>query len=169
MVGEMRDRETIETAIMAAETGHLVMSTLHTSDAPDTVLRTIATFPEHQREQIRLVLASVLRGVISQRLLPSTNGNGLVPAVEVMVGTLRVREYIEKQRIRELPELIAQGHSYGMQTFDQSVLALYRAGRISYADALAHCRTPADFEMQARGLDSSGGTLSNLEVSASAR
>jgi twitching motility protein PilT len=169
MVGEMRDRDTIETAIMAAETGHLVMSTLHTADAPETILRTIATFPEHQREHIRVVLASVLRGVISQRLLPRSDDGGLVPAVEVMVGTLRMREYIEKQRIRELPELIAQGHAYGMQTFDQSVLALYRAGRITYADAVAHCRNAADVEMQARGLDSSGAALGNLEVSAAAR
>ncbi|HXQ22468.1 MAG TPA: PilT/PilU family type 4a pilus ATPase [Candidatus Acidoferrales bacterium] len=169
MVGEMRDRETIETAIMAAETGHLVMSTLHTADAPETILRTIATFPEYQREHIRVVLASVLRAVISQRLLHCSDGAGLVPAVEVMVGTLRVREYIEKQRIRDLPELIAQGHTYGMLTFDQSLVQLYRAGRITYADGLANCRNAADFEMLARGLDSSGTTLGNLEISADAR
>ncbi|MBI4515345.1 MAG: PilT/PilU family type 4a pilus ATPase [Deltaproteobacteria bacterium] len=158
MVGEMRDVETMETAIMAAETGHLVLSTLHTMDAPDTVLRIAGAFPEHQREQIRMVLATVLRGVISQRLLLRADSSGLIPSVEVMVGSARVREYIEKQRVRELPEVIAQGqNTYGMQTFDQSLLALYRAGRITYAEALAHCRNPADFELQARDLGSEGG------------
>ncbi len=156
MVGEMRDLETVETAIMAAETGHLVLSTLHTMDAPETVQRTVAAFPEHQREQIRLVLASVLRGVISQRLLPRSDGTGLIPTVEVMVGSARVREYIEKQRARELPEVIAQGQTtYGMQTFDQSLMALFRAGHISYTEALSHCRNPADFELQARDLHGS--------------
>jgi twitching motility protein PilT len=151
MVGEMRDLETIETAIIAAETGHLVLSTLHTVDASETVLRTISAFPEHQREQIRLVLASVLRGVVSQRLIQRADGKGLVPSVEVLVGSARVREYIEKQRGRDLPEVIAQGHNtYGMQTFDQSVLGLFRAGHITYVEALAHCRNPADFELQAR-------------------
>ncbi len=168
MVGEMRDQQTIETAIMAAETGHLVMSTLHTADAPETILRIVAAFPEHQREQTRVVLASVLRAVISQRLLRRTDGSGLIPAVEVMVGSLRVREYIEKQRIRELPELIAQGHSYGMQTFDQSVLALYRAGRITYEEGLAQSRNPADFEMQARGIQSAGNALNDFETRSAA-
>ncbi|MFQ5668466.1 MAG: type IV pilus twitching motility protein PilT [Candidatus Binatia bacterium] len=165
MVGEMRDLKTSATAIMAAETGHVVLSTLHTVDAPETILRTVAAFPEHQREQIRIVLASVLRGVVSQRLLPRADGAGLVPAVEVMVGTTRAREYIEKQRIRELPELIAQGHSsHGMQSFDQSLMALVRAGRITYEEALAHCRNPGDLELQAHGIESSGGSLSTFET-----
>jgi twitching motility protein PilT len=156
MVGEMRDLETMETAIMAAETGHLVLSTLHTVDAPETVMRLIGAFPEHQREQVRIVLASVLRGIVSQRLLRRADGTGLIPAVEVMVGSARVREYVEKQRTRELPEVIAQGqNTYGMQSFDQSLLALFRSGRISHAEALAHCRNPADFELQAR--DIAGG------------
>jgi len=156
MVGEMRDLETVETAIMAAETGHLVLSTLHTVDAPETVQRTVTAFPEHQREQIRIVLASVLRGVISQRLLPRSDGTGLIPTVEVMVGSARVREYIEKQRARELPEVISQGQTtYGMQTFDQSIMGLFRAGHITYTEALAHCRNPADFELQARDLHGS--------------
>jgi twitching motility protein PilT len=164
MVGEMRDLKTMETALTAAETGHLVMSTLHTSDAPETVTRLVSSFPEHQRDQVRIILASVLRGVVSQRLLPRTDSPGLVPAVEVMTGTLRIREYIEKQRVRELPELIAQGHSYGMQTFDQSLLTLYRAGRIGYAEALAHCRNQADFEMQARGIESGSSSRVSLDV-----
>jgi twitching motility protein PilT len=166
MVGEMRDRETMETAILAAETGHLVLSTLHTVDAPETILRTISAFPEDQREQVRIVLASVLRGVVSQRLLPRADGSGLVPSVEVMVGSARVREYIEKQRARELPEVIAQGQSaYGMQTFDQSLMALFRAGHINYAEALAHCRNPADFELQARDFGS-GTTRARADLSA---
>ena len=166
MIGEMRDLATIETALMAAETGHLVMSSLHTGDAPETVTRTVAAFPEHQRDQVRVVLGSVLRGVVSQRLLRSADGCELVPAVEVMVRSLRVREYIEKQRIRELPELIAQGHSYGMQTFDQSVAALFRAGRITYDEALANCRTPADFELMAHGLQSGAHVLGGFETRA---
>jgi twitching motility protein PilT len=169
MVGEMRDLETIETALLAAETGHLVMSTLHTADAPETIIRTVSAFPEHQREQARIVLASVLRGVVSQRLLRSSDGARLVPAVEVMVSSPRVREYIEKQRIRELPELIAQGHSYGMQSFDQSLMVLFRAGQITYDDALAHCHNPGDFELQARGIESSGSTLTSYDMSAQLR
>jgi twitching motility protein PilT len=164
MLGEMRDFQTVETAILAAETGHLVMSTLHTGDAPESITRTVSAFPEHQREQARIVLASVLRGVVSQRLIRSTDSANLVPAVEVMVGTLRVREYIEKQRIRELPELIAQGQSHGMQSFDQSVIALFRAGRITHADALAYCRNPADFELSAHGIQSSGDSFGGIET-----
>jgi len=157
MVGEMRDTETISSAIMAAETGHLVMSTLHTVDAAETVTRIVAAFPEHQRDQVRIILANVLRGVISQRLLPTINGDGLVPAVEIMVGTVRVREYIDKNRARELPDVISQGQSaYGMQTFDQSLMALFRAGLISYDEALGHCSNPSDFELQCRGIG--GGT-----------
>jgi twitching motility protein PilT len=153
MVGEMRDLETMETAIMAAETGHLVLSTLHTMDTPETVLRVIGGFPDFQREQVRLVLAGVLRGVVSQRLLIRSDGDGVIPCVEVLVGSARVREYIEKNRIRDLPEVIAQGQTtYGMQTFDQSLLTLFRDGKIPYGEALAHCRNPADFELQARDL-----------------
>jgi twitching motility protein PilT len=164
MVGEMRDLKTMETALTAAETGHLVMSTLHTSDAPETVTRLVSSFPEHQRDQVRIILASVLRGVVSQRLLPRTDSPGLVPAVEVMTGALRIREYIEKQRVRELPELIAQGQSYGMQTFDQSLVTLFRAGRVSYTEALAQCRNAADFEMQARGIESGGSSRVSFDV-----
>ena len=164
MVGEMRDLKTMETALTAAETGHLVMSTLHTSDAPETVTRLVSSFPEHQRDQVRIILASVLRGVVSQRLLPRTDSPGLVPAVEVMTGTLRIREYIEKQRVRELPELIAQGQSYGMQTFDQSLLTLFRAGRVGYPEAMAHCRNQSDFEMQARGIESGSSSRTTFEV-----
>jgi twitching motility protein PilT len=156
LVGEMRDLETIETAILAAETGHLVMSTLHTLDAQETITRVISVFPEHQRDQARLILASVIRGVVSQRLIPRADGLGMVPAVEVLVASARVREYIaDKEKTRDLHDVIAQGNtSYGMQTFDQSLMALFRAGLITYNEALVHCSNPSDFELKVRGIAS---------------
>jgi twitching motility protein PilT len=156
LVGEMRDLETIETAILAAETGHLVMSTLHTLDAPETVTRAVSTFPEHQRDQARLILASVLRGIISQRLIPRADGAGMVPAVEVLVSTARVREYIaDKEKLRDLRDVIGQGHTtYGMQTFDQSLMALLKSGLITHDEALANASNPADFELKLRGISS---------------
>jgi twitching motility protein PilT len=156
LVGEMRDLETIETAVMAAETGHLVMSTLHTLDAPETITRAISVFPEHQRDQARLILSGVTRGVVSQRLIPRADGLGMVPAVEVMVASARVREYIaDKMKTRDLHEVIAQGHTaYGMQTFDQSLMALFRSGMITYDEALMHCSNPNDFELKVRGIAS---------------
>jgi twitching motility protein PilT len=156
LVGEMRDLETIETAILAAETGHLVMSTLHTLDAQETITRVISVFPEHQRDQARLILASVIRGVVSQRLVPRADGLGMVPAVEVLIASARVREYIaDKEKTRDLHDVIAQGHtSYGMQTFDQSLMALFRTGLITYNEALVHCSNPSDFELKVRGIAS---------------
>ena len=156
LVGEMRDLETIETAILAAETGHLVMSTLHTLDAQETITRAISVFPEDQRDQARLILASILRGVVSQRLIPRADGLGMVPAVEVLIASARVKEYIaDKQKTRDLHDVIAQGHtSYGMQTFDQSLMALFRSGLITYNEALVHCSNPSDFELKVRGIAS---------------
>lgn len=156
LVGEMRDLETIETAILAAETGHLVMSTLHTLDAPETITRAISAFPEHQRDQVRLILANVIRGVISQRLVPRADGRGMVPAVEVLVSTARVREYIaDKEKLRDLREVIAQGHiTYSMQTFDQSLMRLLHEGLITREEALANASNPADFELKLRGIAS---------------
>lgn len=156
LVGEMRDLETIETAILAAETGHLVMSTLHTLDAPETITRAISTFPEHQRDQVRLILASVLRGIVSQRLVPRADGTGMVPAVEVLVSTARVREYIaDKEKLRDLREVIAQGHTtYGMQTFDQSLMALYKGDLITRDEAMRNATNPGDFDLKLRGIAS---------------
>jgi twitching motility protein PilT len=156
LVGEMRDLETIETAILAAETGHLVMSTLHTLDAQETITRAISVFPEHQRDQARLILATVIRGVVSQRLIPRADGLGMVPAVEVLIASARVKEYIaDQQKTRDLHDVIAQGNtSYGMQTFDQSLMALFRSGLISYNEALVHCSNPSDFELKVRGIAS---------------
>lgn len=157
LVGEMRDLETIETAIMSAETGHLVMSTLHTLDAPETVTRIIQAFPDHQREQIRVVLSSVLKGIISQRLVPKADGNGLVPAVEIMVNTALVRDIIKDptRSPRELTDAIAKGHiSYGTQTFDQSLMMLYRKQLITYDEALRQATNPDDFALQVSGISS---------------
>ena len=156
LVGEMRDLETIETAILAAETGHLVMSTLHTLDAPETITRIISTFPEHQRDQTRLILSSVLKGIISQRLIPRANTFGMVPAVEVLVSTARVREYIaDKEKLRDLREVIAQGFTtYGMQTFDQSLFNLFKTGLITYEEALRRATNPDDFALKVKGIHS---------------
>jgi twitching motility protein PilT len=157
LVGEMRDLETIETAILAAETGHLVMSTVHTRDATETITRVISEFPEHVRAQARLVLASILKGVISQRLVPRADGEGMVPAVEVMVSTALVRECIQDPaRTRELRDVIAKGYtSYGMQTFDQSLMQLWRDDLITFEEAMAQASNPDDFALRARGIDSS--------------
>ena len=156
LVGEMRDIETIETAISAAETGHLVMSTLHTLDARETVTRIISAFPEHQRDQARMILANVIRGVISQRLIPRADGSGMVPAVEVMVASARVSEHIaDPAKTRDLVDVISQGFTtYGMQTFDQSLMNLFRSGLISFEEAMANCTNPNDFELKIRGIAS---------------
>ena len=124
LVGEMRDFETIETALLAAETGHLVLSTLHTLDATETINRIVAVFPPYQQKQVRLQLAAVLKGAISQRLVPRADGKGRVPAVEVLVANARVRECIEdKDRTKEIRDAISSGYiAYGMQTFDQSLM-----------------------------------------------
>ncbi len=156
LVGEMRDLETIETAILAAETGHLVMSTLHTLDARETITRAISAFPEHQRDQMRLILASVVRGIVSQRLVKRADGQGMVPAVEVLLSTALTRECIAiKEKTHELHDAIARGHAtYGMQTFDQSLMALYRQGLITYEEAMAQATNPDDFALKVRGIDS---------------
>ena len=156
LVGEMRDFETIETAITAAETGHLVMSTLHTLDATETINRIISVFPPYQQKQIRLQLAATLKAVVSQRLVPRADGRGRVPALEVMISTAFVRECIaDKERTQELPEIIAKGHTnYGMQTFDQSLMQLIKDGLVSYEEALKHVSNPDDFALRFRGISS---------------
>jgi twitching motility protein PilT len=160
LVGEMRDLETIETAILAAETGHLVLSTVHTLDATETVNRIIAVFPPYQQEQIRIQLASVLKGVISQRLVPKADGVGRVPAVEVLIATARIREYIEDEhRTKEIGDAIAEGHvQYGMQTFDQSLMALLNQNLITYEEALNQATNPDDFALKYSGVSSTSDT-----------
>ena len=156
LVGEMRDYETIETAITAAETGHLVLSTLHTVDAPETINRIISVFPPHQQRQVRLQLAAILKGVVSQRLVPRADGKGRVAAVEVMVSSARVRELIDdKEKTRLLRDAIAQGYvSYGMQTFDQSLMGLLQRKLITFDEALRQCSNPDDFKLKVSGISS---------------
>jgi twitching motility protein PilT len=156
LVGEMRDFETISTAITAAETGHLVLSTLHTLDAAETINRIITVFPPYQQKQVRMQLASVIRGIISQRLVARADGNGRVPAVEVMLGTLSVREaIIDEAKTRQIPTLIASGIThYGMQTFDQSLLMLYKKGYITYEEALLTASNADDFALKVKGIQS---------------
>ncbi len=156
LVGEMRDIETIETALHAAETGHLVMSTLHTLDASETINRIISAFPPHQQKQIRIQLGSVLKGVVSQRLVPRADGKGRVASVEIMKATSRIKEMIEdKDRTKEIPDAIAQGQiSYGMQTFDQSLMQLVRSNVITYQEALRQATNPDDFALRFQGVSS---------------
>jgi twitching motility protein PilT len=156
LVGEMRDYETIETALTAAETGHLVMSTLHTLDATETINRIISVFPPYQQKQVRLQLSSILRAVISQRLVPRADGKGRVPALEVMISTARVRECIaDKDRTKEIHDAIAKGFTtYGMQTFDQSLMSLVKDDLITYDEALKHVSNPDDFALRFRGIAS---------------
>ncbi len=160
LVGEMRDLETIETALTAAETGHLVMSTLHTLDAAETINRIISVFPPYHQRQVRMQLSGVLKGVISQRLVPRADGAGRVPAVEVMVSTGRIRECIDdKDKTKQIPEAIAQGYTtYGMQTFDQSLMYLYTKKFITYEEALRQSSNPDDFALKVSGISSTSDT-----------
>jgi twitching motility protein PilT len=156
LVGEMRDLETISTALLAAETGHLVFSTLHTLDATETIQRIIAVFPPPEQKQIRLQLAGTLKAVISQRLVRRADGNGRVPAVEIMIGTGYIRDcIINPDKTRMIHEAIAAGTSqYGMQTFDQSLFDLYTRELISYEEALLHASNSDDFKLRIQGIRS---------------
>ena len=159
LVGEMRDFETIETAILAAETGHLVFSTLHTLDATETINRIIAVFPPHQQQQVRIQLAGVLKAVISQRLIPRADGTGRAPAVEVMVSTGFIRDCIvDRDKTHLIRDAIAQGTSqYGMQTFDQSIYRLYEQQVISKDEALRWASNVNEFTLKMQGITTTGG------------
>ena len=154
LVGEMRDYETIETALLAAETGHLVFSTLHTLDATETVNRIISVFPPHHQKQIRIQLSQVLKSVISLRLVPRADGMGRVPAAEVLISTAYIRECIEnKEKTKYIREQIALGTSqYGMQTFDQSLFQLYKSGLITLDEALKRATNPDEFRLKIQGV-----------------
>lgn len=156
LVGEMRDYETIETALTAAETGHLVLSTLHTLDATETINRIISVFPPHQQKQIRLQLAQVLKAVISMRLVPKADGQGRVPAVEVLRVTPYIRTLIEdKEKTKLIHDSIEKGTSqYGMQTFDQSLYSLWKKGLITYEEALRRASNPDEFKLKVQGIQS---------------
>ena len=154
LVGEMRDFETVETALLAAETGHLVLSTLHTLDATETINRIIAVFPPHQQRQVRIQLASVLKAAISQRLLPRADGAGRVAAVEVMVSTALIRDaVVDKDKTSMIHGAIAAGTSqYGMQTFDQSIFGLYQQGFVTLEEALRWASNVDEFKLKVQGI-----------------
>jgi twitching motility protein PilT len=157
LVGEMRDPETIETALTAAETGHLVLSTLHTLDATETITRVVSSFPSHQQKSVRLQLAGILKAVISMRLVRAAKGRGRVPAIEVMISTGLIRDYIiNEEKTYLIREAIAAGTSqYGMQTFDQSLFHLQQSGLITLEEALRNASNADEFLMRASGIQSS--------------
>jgi twitching motility protein PilT len=154
LVGEMRDLETVDTALLAAETGHLVFSTLHTLDATETVNRIISVFPPHQQRQVRIQLASVMKAAIAQRLMPRADGLGRVAAVEVMVATPFIRDCIvDKDKTPLIHGAIAAGTSqYGMQTFDQSIFALYEQGFVTLDEALRWASNVDEFKLRVQGI-----------------
>ena len=150
-VGEIRDAETVKAALQAAETGHLVISTLHTTDVPETINRIIDFFPPHQQKQTRVSIAGSLRGVVSQRLVPRHDARGLVPAVEVLVMNGRVRDLIlNDEQTYMLHDLIKESGFYGMQTFDQALLDLYKAGMVALDEAMRSATNPHDFQIALR-------------------
>jgi twitching motility protein PilT len=169
VIGEMRDPETIDTALKAAETGHLLMSTLHTPDAQATIMRMIAMFPPEEQEVVRIRMAEALHAVISQRLLPLSNGHGRVVAAEVLIVTPTNRDLILEKRIGEIRDFMAEGRvQYGMQTFDQHLADLVNDGTVSYEVALAASTRPADFQLRMgmfrqRGSNGGGSTPATPE------
>ncbi len=154
LIGEIRDRETIETALSAADTGHLVMSTLHTMNTVETISRIISFFPPHQHDQIRLLLSNVLVAVISLRLLPRKDGSGQVPAAEILINNANIAELIlNPEKTNLITQAISEGYNqYGSQTFDQSLLSLYQDDLITLQTAKIYASNPDDFELQVRGV-----------------
>ena len=168
LVGEMRDLETIETALVAAETGHLVLSTLHTLDAPETLTRIISAFPPYQQKAIRLQVGGLLKAVVSQRLMKSAKGNSRIPAVEVLMSTPLIRDYIlHEEKTASIRDAIAAGTSqYGMQTFDQSLFYLYSSGLITLDEALRGSTNPDEFRLRLAGIqNTTASTREQMEAS----
>lgn len=164
LVGEMRDLETISTALTAAETGHLVLSTLHTLDATETITRIVSSFPSHQQKSVRIQLAGILKGVISMRLVRAAKGSGRVPAVEIMVSTGLIRDYIiNEEKTSLIREAIANGASqYSMQTFDQSLFQLLQAREITYEEAIHNATNPDEFKMRVSGIFSGEQSMESV-------
>jgi twitching motility protein PilT len=163
VVGEMRDQETVAAALSAAETGHLVMSTLHTINAVQTVERILGFFPPHQHEEVRMQLSQVLEGVVSQRLLPRKNDQSRVPAVEIMLATPTIRDLLCEGKTLELHKAIYEGkHYYGTQTFHQSIVQLYKDGLITYEDAMGAADNPDELKLELRGI-SKGATTVDMD------
>jgi twitching motility protein PilT len=156
LVGEIRDGDTMNIALTAADTGHLVLTTLHTLNTIETISRIISFFPPHQHQQIRLLLGGTLKAIICQRLLPRADSPGRVPAVEVLVSSASIREaIITPEKTNTIMDLVESGTiQYGMQSFDQSIMKLYRSGLISYEEALAQCSNPDDFDLRVKGITS---------------
>ena len=154
LIGEVRDLETMSIALTAADTGHLVLTTLHTLNVLETISRIISFFPPHQHQQIRLLLAGTLRAIVCQRLLVRNDMSGRAPAVEVMINSGAIREAImDAEKTVTIPELMEQGSvQYGMQTFDQSIMKLYKQGMISFEEALAQATNPDDFDLRVKGI-----------------
>jgi twitching motility protein PilT len=164
LIGEMRDEETVHAALSAAETGHLVLSTLHTIDAPETVNRIVDFFPPHQQQQARAMLAGTLKGVISQRLVPTKDGHGRVAVCEVLRMTGRARDMIlDPEQTGRLREVIAEGEFYGMQTFDQALLHHVQAGRVSMEAAMQVATSPHDFKLLLAAEGRLGTSMDDLE------
>jgi twitching motility protein PilT len=163
LIGEMRDEETVQTALSAAETGHLVFSTVHTVDAAETINRLIEFFPPHMHNQVRAMIAGTLKGAVSQRLVPAADGHGRVAVCEVLRMTGRVKDMImDRAQTGRLPEVIADGGYYGMQTFDQALFHHLKAGRISMDDAMAFATSPHDFKLLVAADGRRGTTMDDL-------
>lgn len=156
LVGEIRDLDTLDTALKASDTGHLVFSTLHTTDAAQTINRLLSFYPPHQHQEVRMILATALQAVVSLRLVPRSDGRGRVPAAEVLINTATVADNIRDiEKALHIPDLIAGGAtSYGMQSFDQSLMKWYKDGAISYESALFYSTNPNEFALRISGVDS---------------
>jgi twitching motility protein PilT len=155
LVGEIRDLETMSIALTAADTGHMVFATIHTTNATETISRVLSMYPPHQHEEIRLLLSGCLVGIISLRLLPSKSGSGRAPAAEILINTASIREYIiDKNKTKAIETAIAEGHiQYGSQTFDQSLLKLFNDDQITYETAYQAATNPDDFDLKIRGIE----------------
>jgi len=153
LIGEIRDLETMSIALTAADTGHLVMTTLHTLNTMETISRIISFFPPHQHQQIRLLLGGTLRAIVCQRLLKRHDMPGRVPALEVMINTAAVRDcLVNPDKFGNIPDLIESGTQYGMQSFDQSIMRLYQQGMISFEEAMTNASNPDDFDLRVKGI-----------------
>jgi twitching motility protein PilT len=154
LIGEIRDQDTMDTALKAADTGHLVLSTIHTTDATQTISRVLSFYPPHQHNEIRMLLSTALAAIISMRLVPRADGQGRVPACEVLINTAAVADNMrDTQKALSIPELIAEGGTgYGMQSFDQSLMRWYQDGVISYEEAVFHATHPSEFALRVSGI-----------------
>ncbi|MDP8246343.1 MAG: PilT/PilU family type 4a pilus ATPase [Candidatus Hinthialibacter antarcticus] len=165
LIGEMRDSDTMMTAISAAETGHLVLSTLHTTDVVHTLDRIINYFPDHMKAQVREEMALSLEGIVGMRLLPRTNGEGRVPAMEILSATPLVRKLLRQGEHWSLPEVMQKGKEFGMQTFNQSLLQLYKQDLITYDDAMLASSNPEEFKLNSQGMFTGTDSISFYQTS----